>query len=109
MPKFRKKPVEIEAHKWLQNGDHPKDFSDRDGGHLGDEMLEGLLVRYYPHPDVPGTEVCQQCSRTMHFHGWIDTLEGGHVVCPGDWIITGIQGEHYPCKADIFAKTYDAL
>jgi hypothetical protein len=43
----------------------------------------------------------------MHDHGWIDTLEGGHNVCPGDWIITGVKGEHYPCKPDIFAATYE--
>ncbi len=41
--------------------------------------------------------------------GWISTLEGGHVVTPGDWIITGIQGERYPCKPDIFEATYDPL
>lgn len=39
--------------------------------------------------------------------GWVDTLEGGHVVTPGDWIITGIKGEHYPCKPDIFEATYE--
>lgn len=39
--------------------------------------------------------------------GWIKTLEGGHEVTPGDWIITGIKGEHYPCKPDIFAMTYE--
>ena len=42
-------------------------------------------------------------------YGAIDTLEGCHVVTPGDWIITGIKGEHYPCKPDIFAATYDAF
>lgn len=41
--------------------------------------------------------------------GWISTLEGGHVVTPGDWIITGVQGEHYPCKPDIFGATYEAV
>ena len=41
--------------------------------------------------------------------GWIDTLEGGHIVTPGDWIITGIKGEKYPCKPDIFEATYDAV
>ena len=41
--------------------------------------------------------------------GWVDTLEGGHVVTPGDWIITGVKGEHYPCKPDIFEMTYDAI
>lgn len=42
----------------------------------------------------------------MHVHGWIDTLEGGHIVCPGDWIVTGVQGERYPVKPDIFAATF---
>jgi hypothetical protein len=39
--------------------------------------------------------------------GWIETLEGGHIVTPGDWIITGVKGEHYPCKPDIFEMTYE--
>lgn len=39
--------------------------------------------------------------------GVIDTLEGEHVVTPGDWIITGVKGEHYPCKPDIFQMTYE--
>ena len=41
--------------------------------------------------------------------GWIDTLEGGHVVTPGDWIITGVKGEKYPCKPDIFEMTYEEV
>jgi len=32
----------------------------------------------------------------------IDTLEGRMVASPGDWIITGVHGEKYPCKPDIF-------
>ena len=42
-------------------------------------------------------------------NGWVETLEGGHVVRPGDWIITGVKGEHYPCKPDIFAATYQMV
>ena len=41
--------------------------------------------------------------------GWIETLEGGHIVTPGDWIITGVKGERYPCKPDIFEATYDPI
>lgn len=41
--------------------------------------------------------------------GWIDTLEGGHIVTPGDFIITGVKGEHYPCKPDIFELTYEVV
>lgn len=37
----------------------------------------------------------------------IHTLEGVMIVRPGDWIITGVNGERYPCKPDIFEKTYD--
>ena len=32
-----------------------------------------------------------------------------HEVTPGDYIITGVQGEHYPCKPDIFHQTYEAV
>lgn len=39
--------------------------------------------------------------------GFIRTLEGIMLVTPGDWIITGVHGEHYPCKPDIFAATYE--
>lgn len=39
----------------------------------------------------------------------IDTLEGDMMVLPGDWIITGVKGEHYPCKPDIFAMTYEEI
>ena len=38
--------------------------------------------------------------------GYIDTLEGRLRVEPGDWVITGVAGENYPCKPDIFAKLY---
>ena len=37
------------------------------------------------------------------------TLEGTMNVKPGDWIITGVAGERYPCNPDIFEATYDAV
>jgi hypothetical protein len=40
-------------------------------------------------------------------YAWIKTLEGDHKVSPGDWIITGVKGEKYPCKPDIFEQTYE--
>jgi len=39
----------------------------------------------------------------------INTLEGKMKASPGDWIITGINGEKYPCKPDIFEKTYQPV
>ncbi|KKL61031.1 hypothetical protein LCGC14_2199390 [marine sediment metagenome] len=103
MPKFRKKSIEIEAHQWFGNGDHPND------GCIAGKITEGLVVRRYRRPDIPGTNTCILCGYLMHDHGWIDTLEGGHTVCPGDWIITGVKGERYPCKPDIFEMTYDEV
>jgi len=46
---------------------------------------------------------------SAHGLGEIDTLEGGMTVTPGDWIITGVRGEHYPCKPDIFDMTYERV
>ena len=55
-----------------------------------------------------GDHPCVLRSRMQGF-GWINTLEGGHIVTPGDWIITGVKGEHYPCKPDIFEATYERV
>ena len=108
MGKFRKKPVVIEATPWFKNGDHPEDGDERFvGGDLDGVKMEGKVVRYYRTPELDGQNVCQHCDEIMHVHGWIETLEGGHIVCPGDWIITGVQGEMYPCKPDIFEQTYE--
>lgn len=126
--KFRKKPVIVEATQWHKNGDHPNDFDKEKVGLEGGELKtwtgaevkangwEGQVVRYFRHPAIPGTDTCKGvdrngnpigCGRMFHDHGWIDTLEGGHNVCPGDWIITGVKGERYPCKPDIFELTYE--
>ena len=117
--KFRKKPVVIEATKWFKNGDHPMDYSrDHDGFENGELRVfpaterkekgwEGDIVRYFRDPGVSGSSPCRHCGEIMHTHGWIETLEGGHIVCPGDWIITGVAGENYPCKPAIFDATYE--
>jgi hypothetical protein len=82
--KFRKKPVVIEATQWFKHGDH-------------------FAVTEY-HPEW---HICGHCAKDAAGHGWVDTLEGGHKVCIGDYIITGVKGEHYPCKPDIFEMTYE--
>lgn len=40
---------------------------------------------------------------------YIETLEGRMKAEKGDWIITGVNGEKYPVKPDIFEKTYEVL
>ena len=111
MPKYRKKPVVIEAEQWFRNGDHSLDACETFTDSVTGEPFqgEGHIVRYFRNPDIDGATVCSKCGYPMHHHGWIDTLEDGHNVCPGDWIITGVKGEHYPCKPDIFETTYDKV
>lgn len=90
MPLFRKKPVVIEAVQWFKHGDHPAVLPPHYGG--------GTAYNY-----------AAEHGLDVDTLGWVPTLEAGHVVSPGDWIITGIQGENYPCKPDIFAATYEAV
>lgn len=47
----------------------------------------------------------QRTDETVVIH----TLEGDMTASPGDYIITGVKGEKYPCKPDIFAKTYEPV
>jgi hypothetical protein len=89
MPKYRKKPTVVDASQWFVMYDH-------------------AMVTQFRRPDVD-LDMCRHCHRLMHIHGWIDTLEGGHIVCPSDWIITGVQNEVYPCKDSIFKETYEAV
>lgn len=85
--KFRKKPVVIEAVQWFPG-----------------VVIEGVEMRpcFLPRtdPDYP----CPQGE-----HPYVRTLEGDMSVSAGDWIITGVKGERYPCKPDIFAATYDPV
>lgn len=83
MPKFRKRPVVIEAVQ-ITNATF-------DAPHPNPEHVCG--VRYDP------------VRREAH----IRTLEGEMVGALGDWIITGVKGEHYPCKPDIFEATYEEV
>lgn len=92
MAQYRKKPVVVEAVQWNHHG-----------------KIEDSVVRYFRHPSVAGESYCAHCGLAMWVHGWIDTLEGGHIVCPGDWIITGVKGECYPVKNDIFHATYEPV
>lgn len=108
MAKFRKKPVVIEATQWFENGDHPQDNSCPRSPE-DPTLCEGKIVRRFKRPGVAGSSLCGHCQNSMHVHGWIETLEGGHIVCPGDWVITGVKGEMYPCKLDIFEATYEAV
>ena len=56
-------------------------------------------------------EICGWCGGKLGPDGgiYIDTLEGRMYASAGDYIIQGINGEFYPCKPDIFEKTYELI
>lgn len=82
MPKFRKKPVVVEA-VLFRSGEQPS------------ELAADVVADRIRYPE-DGTML-------------IDTLEGVMIARPGDWIIRGVKGELYPCKPDIFAATYEPV
>lgn len=56
----------------------------------------------------PGVEIEGVANLNSPDVALVKTLEGDMYVKPGDWIITGVKGEKYPCKPDIFEATYEA-
>ena len=79
--KYKKKPVIIEAIQWT--GANKSDIQ----AFMGQHLIEN----------------------TVNHQLRIPTLEGEHIASVGDFIIKGIHGEFYPCKPDIFEKTYDSV
>lgn len=78
---YRKKPVKIKAMQYLR-----------------DENIHRVL-------DWVGNDNMYYDEELNEYR--IKTLEGDHIVRKYDYIIQGVHGEFYPCKPDIFAKTYD--
>ena len=88
MKKYRKKPVVIEAVQW--NGFNVSEIIEFVGESLQCTCETGINT-------LPTVDM------------FINTLEGVHHCSIGDFIIKGVNGEFYPCKPDIFEKTYDEV
>ena len=84
MAQYRKKPVVVDAHRW-------------------DGNLETLEAWVDPFPASKHWRL-EDGGALL-----IPTLEGVMRAQKGDWIIKGVAGEFYPCKPEIFARTYEAV
>lgn len=93
MAKFRKKPVVIEAITF----DELVEFGKNNGGNIVNGMPWSF--NYGGHPITHENDECYL----------IPTLEGTHNFTPKDVLITGVKGEIYPCKIDIFEATYEKV
>ncbi|WP_286674643.1 hypothetical protein [Clostridium sp. ZBS3] len=97
--KFRKKPVEIEAIQL-------KDFSQANIKNC----LEFMGGNVNTDCSMASDRFDEYCLMLKHQGGlFIETLEGRMLANEGDFIIKGVNGEFYPCKPDIFEKTYDEV
>ena len=88
MAKFRKKPVVIEAFRLNERGLIAEDW-------FWDAVTRNDIITHCFGKHEPDPAWCE-----------IKTLEGTMIANAGDYIIQGVNGEIYPCKADIFQKTY---
>lgn len=90
--KYRKKPVVIEAIQWNGlNLEEIKEF-------VGESLIYDIIDTAW-----------QVGKGAPHVNMKIKTLEGDMRVNKGDFIIKGVNGEFYPCKPDIFEKTYEVV
>ena len=88
--KYRKKPVVIEAIEW--NGINLEEVKQFVGESLSYDIIDSAW---------------QVGKGRPHVLMYIKTLEGDMSVSEYDYIIKGVKGEFYPCKPDIFEKTYE--
>ena len=92
MAKYRKKPIIVEAEQFVWKKKHPL---------LGSGefiyLPDGVTKKTFTDP------------RGDYYKYGVETLEGFMECNDGDWIITGVKGERYPCKPDIFEQTYEEV
>ena len=88
--KYRKKPVVIEAVRWTgSNREEIQDFCGNDA--------------YFLPTGWDSDGYVTEWTLIVHTHGGI------RFTSEGDYIIRCINGEHYPCEPDVFAKTYEEV
>ena len=86
MPRFRKKPIVIEAFQFV--------------GGLGSFLeIQEWAINY--HVAI--------IFHSHHNRLFVPTLEGEMIADVGDWIIKGVGDEFYPCKPVIFEATYERV
>lgn len=87
--RYQSKPYSIEASQWFAKGDHPS---------VGDLNLSFLSV----------DQICKNCSKPYGSHGFIESREGGgHIVCPGDYVVKSWDDSYFPCNPKYFEEKYE--
>lgn len=95
MAKYRKKPVEVEAVQYIAGAEMP--------------AIEFLGGKFFTGDSETNTAIYTMQHWNQSVGIKIKTLEGLMEVSDRDYIIKGVNGEFYPCKEDIFLKTYEPV
>lgn len=90
MGKYRKLPVVVDAFQWFPDKHEP-----------GNGVMCPITAQ-----DARSFKIHE---KQRQVHGVVQTLEGPHLVSPGHWIVTGIKGEKYGVRDDIFKASYEAV
>ena len=95
MAKYKKKPIPVEAEQW---------FPDKTvaGVHFENEATAEDLLCLERLLNL-------ETEESLRGRPFVQTLEGRLYVSPGDWIMTGVEGEHWVVKPSIFEKTYEPV
>jgi hypothetical protein len=101
MGRYRKLPVEIEARQWDGTPDGARAIAAWANGTTGTQNV-------FYQEGKPGDPNLVEPGEVVEIFT-VYTLEGIHIVTPGDFIIQGVEGEFYPCKPGIFAQTYEEV
>lgn len=90
MTRYRRIPLIVDAVQWQPDMEHE-------------------LVFNHPLHNV-NAKPCKHCGYPYSQHGWVETLEGGQSLCPGDWLVEYPDwGDVSPCKGSVFPKLFEAV
>lgn len=92
MTKFCKKTDIVMAVQWFKDGDRGV-----------------MMMLNYRWDNINNDEICKDCNQKLGVHGWLDLIVDGNSVCPGDWIITDVNGYTYSEKPKIFEANYERI
>lgn len=101
--KYRKKSVVVEAFEY------DRDLIRGTNEYVGDSSVPDWIRKAHDEGILLYAGFIETKEGFIDRELFIETLEGRMHVSLGDYIIKGIQGELYPCKPDIFAKTYEKI
>jgi hypothetical protein len=97
--RFRRRPIEVEAVRFVEIDEGSPVFA---GSRIPKWLARAIMLRSRQKGGLWSNDFAPDKLA-------VGTLEGPVFASPGDWIICGFAGELYPCRNDIFHKSYEPV